>query len=156
MALALCLLLVAACDRQQDRSAPLPPNAIPDAASSGEPAAAGGVRLALLQPSADTDMAALEGFLHSEGPCLYIVGNDKSRGRTLPAFSLVGVRWDAGTQTLRVGDAIFAQGQRVVLGGGKPANPGALKWVQRPDSSCDASDLFVVGTIDPAKAPPGR
>jgi hypothetical protein len=96
------------------------------------------------------DMAALEGFLHSEGPCLYIVGNDKTKNRTLPAFSLSGVRWDETTQTLRVGDAAFAQGQRVVLGGGEPANPAALNWVQRPDPACDASDLFVVGTIDPA------
>ncbi len=152
MALALCVLLVAACDRQQERSAPLPPKAIPDAASSGEPAAADGVRLALLQPSADTDMAALEGFLHSEGPCLYIVGDDKAKNRTLPAFALAGVRWDAGTQTLRVDDKVFAQGQRIVLGGGEPANPAALNWVQRPDPGCDASDLFVVGTVDP----PGR
>lgn len=156
VALPLCLLLVAACDRQQDASAPLPPKATPEAASSAEPASAGGVRLALLQPSGDTDLAALEGFLHSDGPCLYVVGEDKRKSRTLPAFSLSGVRWDEATRTLRVGNAAYSQGQRVVLGGGEPANPAALNWVQRPDPSCDASDLFVVGTIDAAKPSPRR
>jgi hypothetical protein len=115
-----------------------------------------GVRLALLQPGADTDLAALEGSLHAEGRCLYVVGNDTTRNRTLPAFAVEGVRWDSGTKTLRVRDLVFAQGQRIVLGGGEPANAGALAWVQRPDPSCDASDLFVVGTIDPAKGSPGR
>jgi hypothetical protein len=62
------------------------------------------------------------------------------------------VRWDADTRTLRVGDKVFAQGQRIVLGGGEPANPDALNWVHPPDPACDASHLFVVGMVDP----PGR
>jgi hypothetical protein len=100
-------------------------------------------------------MAALEGFLQAEGPCLYVVGIDKRRNRSLPAFHIRDVRWDPGTQTLRVRDKVLANGQRVVLGGGHPPTHDGLQWVQRPDSSCDASDLFVTGSIDPAKEEPG-
>jgi hypothetical protein len=106
--------------------------------------------LALLHASADTDLAALEGVLHVEGRCLYIVGNDKTKNKTLPAFALEGVRWDSRTKTLQVRDTAFAPGERIILGGGEPANPASLSWVQRPDPSCDSSDLFVVGTIDSA------
>jgi hypothetical protein len=147
--LPLCLLLVAACDRQQDGSAPLQPKAAPQGTPKEGSAREIGVRLALLQPSANTDLAALEGSLHAEGRCLYIVGSDKTKNRTLPAFALADVRWDERTQSLRVGNRNFAQDQRVVLGGGEPSNHSALKWLQRPDPSCDSSDLFVVGTIDP-------
>jgi hypothetical protein len=152
----LCLLLVAACDRQRDADAPLAPRTPPAAVSNGAGTSSAGVRLALLRPSGHTDLAALEGTLHAEGGCLYIVGSDKTRNRTLPAFALEGVRWDEPAKTLHVRDATFAQGQRIVLGGGEPADPAALRWVQRPDPSCDASDLFVAGTIDPATTPPSR
>lgn len=114
------------------------------------------MRLALLQPSGDTLMAALEGVLHAEGRCLYIVGDDPERNRTLPAFHIAGMRWDEASRTLRVRDKSFALGERVVLGGGHVPNHPALDWVQRPDPSCDASHLFMAGTIDPAKAPPRR
>lgn len=97
------------------------------------------------------DMAALEGFLHAEGPCLYIVGTDERPIRTLPAFHVPDIRWDPGTQTLRVGRRVYSNGQRVVLGGGYPPAPERLEWVQRPDPSCDASDLFVTGSIEAAK-----
>ena len=147
----LCLLLVVACDQRQD--VPPTPRAAPDAGP--REAAAGGIRLALLQPSPDTDMAALEGVLHVEGPCLYIVGNDRIRSRTLPAFSFSDVRWDSGTQSLHARGAAFANGQRVLLTGSKPADPARLRWAQRPDPSCDASDLYVVGAIDPAPGRPG-
>lgn len=96
-------------------------------------------------------LAALEGFLHAEGPCLYIVGTDKTRSRTLPAFHMADVRWDPATETLRVGSTAYSNGQRVVLGGGHPTVRDGLEWVQRPDPSCDASDLFVAGSIEAAK-----
>ena len=76
---------------------------------------------------------------------------DEPKNRTLPAFALTAVRWDAGTRTLRVVDELFPEGGRIVLGGGEPANPGALDWVQRPDPWCDASALFVVGAVDCAE-----
>lgn len=101
-------------------------------------------------------MAALEGVLHAEGRCLYIVGADKARSRTLPAFHIAGISWDEASRTLRVREKRFALGQRVVLGGGEAVNPAALDWVQRPDPSCDSSDLFMTGRIDPAKGQPGR
>jgi hypothetical protein len=101
-------------------------------------------------------MAALEGHLHAEGPCLYIVGNDKAKSRTLPAFHIAAIRWDQDTRTLRVRDSVFALGQRVVLTGGEAANLSGLPWVQRPDPSCDSSDLFMTGWIEPAPAQPGR
>lgn len=154
LGLPLCLLLVAACDRERDGRVPLPPKAAPQASSSGEAAAGGGVRLALLQPSPDTDMAALEGFLHAEGPCLYIVGNDRTRSRTLPAFSFSDISWDDATGALRARGADFADGQRVLLTGGTPPQSDRLRWVQPPDPSCDASDLFVVGAIDRVRDEP--
>jgi hypothetical protein len=107
----------------------------------------GGVRLALLAPSGEANMAALEGTLHAEGRCLYIAGNDTAKSRTFPAFSIAGLRWDSVTKTLHMGAASFRQGQRVVLTGGEPANRAALDWVQSPDPSCDTSDLFVAGGI---------
>jgi hypothetical protein len=149
--LSLIFLPTAACDRP-DESTPSP-----EAASKAGPNGPGtGVRLALLPPSGDTLMAALEGILHVEGRCLYIVGSDRKRNRTLPAFHIAGMSWDEPTRTLRVRDKRFAPGQRVVLGGGQVSNPAALDWVQRPDPSCDSSDLFMTGTIDPARAPARR
>ncbi|HEX8512974.1 MAG TPA: hypothetical protein VF688_07685 [Allosphingosinicella sp.] len=143
--LVLALLPAAACDRPQEQAAPRP-----------EAASQTGVRPALLRPSGDTLMAALEGVLHAEGRCLYVVGDDKARSRTLPAFHIAGMNWDEPTRTLRVRGRTFALGQRVVLGGGEAADPAALDWVQRPDPTCDSSDLFMTGTIEPAKAGPGR
>ncbi len=144
MALVLALLPVAGCDRAQEQAVPRPEAASPT-----------GVRLALLRPSGDTLMAALEGVLHAEGSCLYVVGDDRARSRTLPAFHIAGMSWDEPTRTLRVRGKTFALGERVVLGGGEAANPAALDWAQRPDPSCDSSDLFMTGTIEPAKARPG-
>lgn len=146
--LPLGVALLANCDWQPERSVPLQPNAAPQGSQGSDDARAEGVRLALLEPGGDTDLARVDGTLHVDGRCLYIVGNDQTKNRTMPAFALAQVSWEAGTQTLRVGDKVFAQGQRIVLGGGEPANPAALDWVQRPDPECDASDLFVVGTID--------
>ncbi|HEX8481386.1 MAG TPA: hypothetical protein VF650_05755 [Allosphingosinicella sp.] len=142
----LILLLAASCDRA-DESTPGPGAPAPSQA---------GVRLALLRPSDDMLMAALEGVLHAEGRCLYIVGDDKARSRTLPAFHIAEISWDEPTRTLRARGKTFALGERVVLGGGETPNPAALAWVQPPDPSCDSSDLFMTGTIDPAKAGPGR
>lgn len=150
--LSLILLLAAACDRPPHESPPSP-GAPPQARLDGDGA---GVRLALLQPGNDMLMAALEGVLHADGRCLYIVGKDPKRNRTLPAFHIAGMRWDEATRTLRVRDKSFALGQRVVLGGGHVPNHPALDWVQPPDPSCDSSDLFMTGTIDPAEAVPGR
>ncbi len=143
--LVLALLPVAACDRLQEQAGPRP-----------EAASQTGVRLALLRPSGDSLMAALEGVLHAEGRCLYIVGDDEGQGRTLPAFHIAGMSWDEPTRTLRVRGKSFALGERVVLGGGETPDPAALDWVQRPDPTCDSSDLFMTGTIEPAEAGPGR
>jgi hypothetical protein len=150
------MALVAGCDRQAERSDSLQPEAAPQGPQGIDDAPVDGVRLALLEPGGDTDLARLEGILSVDGRCLYIAGNDKTKNRTLPAFALAGVRWDSGTRTLRAGDKVFAQGQRIVLGGGEPANPAALNWLQRPDPSCDASDLFVVGTVDSGESSSGR
>jgi hypothetical protein len=122
------------------------------AAQEAEKARKGsGVRLVLLEPSSDMLLAALEGVLHTEGPCLYIVGDNKREGRSLPAFHIPDIRWDPGTQTLRVGSVVYSNGQRVVLGGGYPPTLNGLKRVQRRDPSCDASQLFVTGSIEAAK-----
>jgi hypothetical protein len=143
-ALLLGLLLVVACDRPKEGSPPT------------EAASQTGVRLALLRPSGDTLMAALEGVLHAEGRCLYVIGDDKARSRTLPAFHIAGMSWDEPTRTLRARGKSFALGQRVVLGGGEAADSAALDWVQRPDPTCDSSDLFMTGTIEHTKVEAAR
>lgn len=117
---------------------------------------AGTVRLALLQPSGDTNMAALEGVLLVEGSCLYVTGTEERGRRTMPAFSFSDVRWDANAGLLKAGDVNIYGGQRVRLTGGTPPDMAALEWVQRPDPSCDASDLFVTGVIEPIPNSPVR
>lgn len=111
------------------------------------------MRLALLVPSPDTDMAALEGFLHAEGPCLYIVGNDESKDRTLPAFSFEEVQWDERTRTLRARGSVFALGEKILFGGSTATNPALLEWREPPDPACDVSDVFVVGAVNHAAGP---
>ena len=112
------------------------------------------MRLALLAPSANMHLASLEGVLATEGRCLYVVPIERELSRSQPAFQMAGVSWDARTQTLRAAGATFRAGQRVVLGGGYPPNPDALAWRQGPDPSCDASNLFVVGSIESSSAQP--
>lgn len=122
------------------------------AGKQGEPfsdhSASRSVRLALLRPSADTDMAALEGVLTVDGPCLYITGPGGLGSRTMPAFSLSNVRWDGATQSLVIGSRRIASGHRVRLTGGSPPTLDGLDWVQQPPPSCDKSDLFMTGAIE--------
>ncbi len=111
-----------------------------------------GVRLALLRPSADMNMAALEGVLIVDGPCLYVTGTGGSGGRTMPAFTITGARWDVSTQALVVAGVRITNGQRVRLTGGSPPTSGGLDWVQQPAPSCDKSDLFITGAIEPMQS----
>ena len=111
-----------------------------------------GVRLALLEPSADSDAAALEGVLQVRGRCLYLTQPGAS-GATLLAFSIPGARWDGERGVLVAHDRAFAPGQRVRLGGSSVSNPSLLRWVQPPDPSCDARGMMVVGGIDPLPEP---
>lgn len=144
----LCSLPIAGCERASSPSAVPSQAAVPSAATV--PAAAG-VRLALLEPSANMSMARLEGVLAREGSCLYVVRPQKGLGRSMPAFQIAAVEWDDQENALRVEGATFRMGQRVVLGGGFPPNPGALPWRQRPDPACDASNLFMAGSIEAAR-----
>lgn len=148
--LSLILLLAAACDRPPDESPPSP-EAPPKAKLDGDGTAGTGVRLALLEPSNDMFLASLEGVLHAEGRCLYVVGTDRKRSRTLPAFHIADMIWDSGTRTLKANGRVFAQGERVLLTGGSPPTTAGFRWVQRPDPSCDSSDIFVTGAIEPAR-----
>jgi len=145
-ALALCCAFVNVCKPVQQPAA-VPPHAAPPVPADGETTS--GVRLALLDPSANMHMARLEGVLAAEGPCLYVKPPEKGRSRSLPAFQIAAVGWNDRAQTLEVGGVTFRVGQRVVLGGGYAPNPAALQWRQRPDPSCDASNLFVAGSIEP-------
>jgi hypothetical protein len=107
-----------------------------------------GVRLALLEPSEDSDAAALEGELWVEGKCLYLTQKGSSGG-TLLAFLIRDARWDAQRQRLVAHGRSFAPGQRVRLGGSSATNRALLKWRQAPDPSCDARGIMVVGSVDP-------
>ena len=149
----LAFTLTSGCERQGRMDGPQSAAATdtaPDASLKWDAAEQTGVRLALLEPSANMLMASLEGTLRVEGRCLYIVGTDGAKHRTLPAFHIDSIRWDAATRTLRTASAVIAEGQRVFLGGGEVPSRSTLKWVQPPDPSCDASNLFVTGTIEPA------
>lgn len=151
-----CYMAVSACDGRQSSNIVADSEhgiteasseqAVPLSANGGSP---DGVRLALLQPSASTDMAALEGVLRVDGPCLYVTGPNSAGSRTTPAFSFTGIRWNASTQALQVQGASITDGTRVRLTGGTPPNPGRLSWAQKPDPSCDLSDVFVTGAIEP-------
>ena len=149
----MCLALIAGgCNGRPEGNDPAAVKVADERASSDK--GGGGVRLALLEPSDDMFLAALEGILQAEGRCLYIVGRDKKRSRTLPAFHIAGIGWDSGARTLKVNGRVFAQGDRVLLTGGRPPTTAGFRWVQRPDPSCDASDIFVTGAIEPAKGRP--
>ena len=114
---------------------------------------AGGVRLALLEPSADSDAAALEGVLQVEGRCLYVVQPGGAGARTMPAFLIAGARWDAERNLLLAHGKSFAPAQRVSLGGSMASDRSLLRWVQPPDPSCDTASIFVTGSIDVAPEP---
>ena len=149
----MCLALIAGgCNGRPEGNDPAAVKVADERASSDK--GGGGVRLALLEPSDDMFLAALEGILHAEGECLYIVGTDKKRSRTLPAFHIADIGWDSGARTLKVNGRVFAQGDRVLLTGGRPPTTAGFRWVQRPDPSCDASDIFVTGAIEPARDRP--
>ena len=151
----LLLLLVPGCDRHGSGSSPTSqPKAEAVAASAeGRPP---DVRLALIQPSVDSFLGSLEGVLRTEGPCLYVVEDGRAQSRTMPAFAVVGARWDSASRTLRVGNSAFEDGQRVLLVGGRPPSEAGLRWLQAPDESCDASDLFVASSIEPSQAGTAR
>jgi hypothetical protein len=139
--LLLALALIAGCDSGQ----PETPEGRSDASA---------VRLALLEPSSEMLMGSLEGTLQAQGKCLYIVESGTGQRRTLPAFHLVDLRWSEATRTLHAGASALKEGQHVILGGGEVADSSALRWLQPPDPSCDASRLFMAGQIEPAPQQP--
>ncbi len=135
-----CALALAACDG--------PEPAAGNESAEAPPGEVGGVRLALLTPSRDFDLAAMEGVLRVEGPCVY-VGGKEGRGGSLLAFGMPEVRWDGAARRLHVYDRSFAPGDLVVVGGSHAHDPARLPWRQRPDPSCDTSQVWVTGTMDP-------
>lgn len=111
-----------------------------------------GVRLALLPPGGPHDMALLQGTLWAEGKCLYITGPNGAGFKTMPVFEIGGLRWDERRKLLINGPITISHGQSVSLGGGEYLGEGRFaepEWLQAPDPSCDKSDIFVAGTIDP-------
>lgn len=105
------------------------------------------VRLALLPPSRESDLAALEGFLLAEGRCLYVVGRGRSGTKTTPAFLIPDATWDAEKSVLLAHGKAFSSGQRVLLGGSTATDLALLPWVQKPDPSCDSSGVWITGSI---------
>lgn len=140
-------LLLAACG---PASRPDAPAAEQPVAEKAQPADRDGVRLALLEPSNDTDLAGLEGVLEAEGRCLYLAQPGASAGRTLLAFTIPGISWDPQRHALVAYGKTFAPGQRVLLGGSGTMNPKVHRWTQPPDPSCDTKAVAVVGTIEAA------
>lgn len=128
---ALSLTLLAACAEAPRGAEPSAPRA--------------GVQLALLPPSAESDAAASGGVLTIDGRCLYAVAPNGRR--MLLAFMTSKTRWDG--DVLRVGDRSFPPGRTVSLGGSEYTGPrSALPWVAPPDPSCDATHIWLTGSID--------
>jgi hypothetical protein len=113
--------------------------------------AAGGVRVPLLRQDGDADAALTEGFLHVEGPCLYILDNRGAGERIMPAFT-VAVSWDARENVLVAGESRIRPGEQVWLSGSRARNPRALAWVQPPHPSCDAANVYVSNNVSPIGA----
>lgn len=107
------------------------------------------LRLALLQPSNATNLAALEGYLHTDGSCIYITGRGGSGMKALPAFTIPGIRWDSRREAIIARGRAYRLGERVLLAGGEPFEGQVLNWVQPPHPGCDTSDIFIVGDINP-------
>jgi hypothetical protein len=157
------LLLVVACsgtagDDRESPSADDAPSRAATGGGSGEAArpsvpADATVRLARLPESREGDLAALEGTLQADGPCLYLeaAGSD----RYLIAFTIPGVRWDADRRVLVVppespgpGAATYPTGERVILGGSE-ASAATLEdlWVEPPDPACDTGRIWVAHAL---------
>jgi len=105
----------------------------------------GGVRVALLQPSGASNAAGLAGTLLVEDACLYI---SQAEGRkTLPAFTIPGIRWDSQREVLLVGQSEYRPGDRVLVSGAPPFPRQTLDWVQPPHPSCDPTSIVIVGSL---------
>lgn len=52
----------------------------------------GGIRLALVQESVDTNLAALEGVLQVKGACVYVGGPTNTASLITPVFSFADIR----------------------------------------------------------------
>ena len=155
MAALLGTLPVFGCGSEPRTAAP-PADERPGSGNQLDGAEAETVRLALLEPSEDSDAAGLDGYLHVEGRCLYVTGPGGSGARTLPAFTIAGARWDAERGQLLAHGKSFHVGQRVTRGGSSATNPDMLRWVQAPDPTCDSRSIFVTGMIDAALEPARR
>jgi hypothetical protein len=143
----LIALAIAVCGCTADNEAAVPQEESVRGGSAAI-APAGGVRLALLEPSEDSDASALEGYLHVEGPCLYVTGRRGGGPRTHPAFLIRDALWDAEQGVLVAHGRRYRPGQRVRLGGSTASDPRLLRWRQPPDPSCDNASPFVTGMIE--------
>jgi hypothetical protein len=142
------VLLVCGCGQSQGDGAP---------SAANQQAESVAVRPALLSPSNATNAAGFEGYFEVEGPCIYITNQRGSQSRTLPAFTIPGLQWDAGQQALISRGKVFRMGERVLLAGGQPFKGQPLTWIQPPDESCDASNVMIVGDISlPPEGAPTR
>ena len=117
--------------------------------------ASGGVRVPLLRQDGIADAALMDGYLHVEGPCVYIRQRDGTGVPTLPAFT-VAVSWDAQSNVLVAGPHRIRPGERVELGGSAANDPRRLRWVQAPAPSCNTASVFVSNSIAPAAEAPLR
>jgi hypothetical protein len=102
------LLLVSACtapaENQQgsgnETAAPSRSAAVPADARIPARDTAAAVQLALLPPSREGDAATTAGTIQAEGGCLYL--RPVAGRRLFIAFTVPGIRWDAGTGALIV------------------------------------------------------
>ena len=152
------LLLVSACtapaENQQgsgnETAAPSRSAAVPADARIPARDTAAAVQLALLPPSREGDAATTAGTLQAEGGCLYL--RPVAGRRLFIAFTVPGIRWDAGTGALIVpgsnGAGSFRPGDRVRLGGSEGGAAALSKlWVAAPANGCDTSRIWIAHAV---------
>ncbi len=98
------------------------------------------------------DSAMIGGQLVREGNCLYALHSDDG-SRTLLALPDTGVAWDDKEQVLSLSNNFdgskrtvdYRVGANFTIGGSRATDPASISWTTRPDSSCDTTNVALVG-----------
>ena len=101
--------------------------------------------LALYPASSEGPSAQLEGTLKMAGGCLYITRENGEQW--LAAFPSPGTTWDAGEQSVRMGDKALKVGDTAGFTGGEVSSGEGIRWVQAPGKECDSSKIWLVTTL---------
>lgn len=146
----LCLISLSACDSPPDSGLVTGGNGGIGNSKAGNQGI--DVKVAML-PLGPTDLMLADGHLLVEQGCLYFTEPAASGRRSMLAFQDPSVRWDGGTNTLRVGETRYSSGDLIRVSG-NDATQGEImprSWVRPPSPSCDLSRVFIASGL--SKAP---